>query len=227
MPPQGRLGDKSQVMADAHGCPACPHPAVGPAIIGSPDVKVNGRPALRVGDHGMHTACCNSNTWIAKAGSPTVFINNKAAHREGDEVTHCGGKGKLIEGSPNVFVDDATTSGGGRRPSSSSGGSGDASTAERSEARNGNAAGADGGASAATTLPDATSLDLEVGWIEVELVDEEGAALGGIRVRVTANGGDPIEVTTNASGLARVDGIQPGACEITLPDHDAGTWRPS
>ncbi|MGE0546323.1 MAG: PAAR domain-containing protein [Kofleriaceae bacterium] len=104
MPPQGRLGDKSQVPVCAHGCPACPHPAIGPAIGGSPDVNVNGRPALRAGDPGIHAACCGPNTWTAQAGSSTVFINNMPAHRMGDADTHCGGIGKLIEGSPNVIV---------------------------------------------------------------------------------------------------------------------------
>jgi uncharacterized Zn-binding protein involved in type VI secretion len=104
MPGQGRLGDKSNVPACAHGCPACPHPAVGPAILGSPDVNVNKRPALRVDDKGVHAACCNTNTWEAKAGSGTVFINGKAAHRMGDSDKHCGGMGQLIEGSTNVIV---------------------------------------------------------------------------------------------------------------------------
>jgi uncharacterized Zn-binding protein involved in type VI secretion len=104
MPPQGRLGDLSQVMADAHGCPACPHPGVGPAIVGSPNVNVNKMPALRVDDKGIHMACCGTNTWTAQAGSSTVFINNKAAHRQGDADKHCGGMGKLIMGSPNVIV---------------------------------------------------------------------------------------------------------------------------
>src|SRR5690349_7640804 len=104
MPGQGRLGDKSNVPADAHGCPACPHPAVGPAIVGSPDVNVNKLPALRVDDKGIHAACCNTNTWTAAKGSGTVFINGKAAHRMGDQDTHCGGSGQLIEGSTNVIV---------------------------------------------------------------------------------------------------------------------------
>jgi len=104
MPPQGRLGDKSNVPVDAHGCPACPHPAVGPAIIGSPNVLVNTRPALRKDDTGIHAACCGPNTWTAQAGSGTVFINNKAAHRLGDADKHCGGMGQLIEGSNNVMV---------------------------------------------------------------------------------------------------------------------------
>ncbi|HEY5921447.1 MAG TPA: PAAR domain-containing protein [Kofleriaceae bacterium] len=104
MPAQGRLGDLSSVQADAHGCPACPHPGVGPAIIGSPNVNVNMMPALREGDTGIHMACCGPNTWTAQAGSSTVFINNKAAHRQGDADKHCGGMGKLVMGSPNVIV---------------------------------------------------------------------------------------------------------------------------
>ena len=104
MPGQGRLGDKSQVPADAHGCPACPHPALGPAVGGSPSVFVNGRPALRVGDGGIHAACCGPNTWHCKTGSSTVHINGQGAHRVGDADEHCGGMGKLIEGSPDVIV---------------------------------------------------------------------------------------------------------------------------
>jgi uncharacterized Zn-binding protein involved in type VI secretion len=67
-------------------------------------VNVNSLPALRVGDNGVHMACCGPNTWTAQAGSSTVFINNKAAHRQGDADKHCGGMGKLIMGSPNVIV---------------------------------------------------------------------------------------------------------------------------
>ena len=110
MPGQGRLGDKASVALDAHGCPACPHPAVGPAIQGSPDVNVNRRPALRVDDPGVHAACCGKNTWTAIKGSLTVFINGKGAHRMGDENRHCGGIGQLAEGSPNVIVGEATAS---------------------------------------------------------------------------------------------------------------------
>jgi uncharacterized Zn-binding protein involved in type VI secretion len=104
MPPQGRLGDKSQAPADMHGCLACPHPVIGPAIQGSPDVMVNGQPALRVGDQGIHAACCGPNMWTAAKGSATVMINNMPAHRMGDTDQHCGGVGQLIEGSPDVIV---------------------------------------------------------------------------------------------------------------------------
>ena len=104
MPPQGRLGDKSQAPVDAHGCLACPHLAIGPAVTGSPNVLVNHRPALRVGDQGIHAPCCGPNKWTAEKGSSTVFINSQPAHRMGDSDRHCGGPGTLVEGSPNVIA---------------------------------------------------------------------------------------------------------------------------
>lgn len=104
MPPQGRLGDRAFNPADAHGCPGCPHPVIGPAIQGSGDVLTNDRPSLRIGDPGVHAACCGPNTWNAASGSGTVLINGIPAHRLSDTTAHCGGTGKLIEGSENVIT---------------------------------------------------------------------------------------------------------------------------
>lgn len=106
MKPQGRLGDTSKVNSDAHGCPSCPHTAVGPAVTGSTNVLVNDLPALRVDDIGIHAACCGPNMWTATSGSGTVFINDKPAHRKDDEDLHCGGRGALTTGSPNVLTGD-------------------------------------------------------------------------------------------------------------------------
>jgi uncharacterized Zn-binding protein involved in type VI secretion len=72
--------------------------------MGSPNVNVNARPALRVTDTGIHAACCGPNMWTAKRGSGTVFINGKKAHRLGDMDQHCGGVGQMVEGSGNVFT---------------------------------------------------------------------------------------------------------------------------
>jgi uncharacterized Zn-binding protein involved in type VI secretion len=105
MPPQCRLSDKSNVPADAHGCPGCPHNCTGPAIAGSPNVNVDGRPALRApGDPGIHSSCCGPNTWQTVMGSSTVNINGKKAVRQNDQTQHCGGIGKMIEGSGTVFT---------------------------------------------------------------------------------------------------------------------------
>jgi uncharacterized Zn-binding protein involved in type VI secretion len=100
--PAGRLGDRAQ-SCHAHGCPACPHTAVGPAITGSPNVFVNDRPALRVRDDGIACACCGPNTWRARDGTSSVYINDRMAHRKGDATEHCGfAPGILIDGSPDV-----------------------------------------------------------------------------------------------------------------------------
>jgi hypothetical protein len=69
-------------------------------------VNINGKPALRVGDKGTHAACCGSNTWKAVKGAPRVLINGRAVHRIADKTQHCGGSGRLIEGSPDVIVGD-------------------------------------------------------------------------------------------------------------------------
>src|ERR1041384_4204705 len=99
-----RLGDKSKAPLDVHGCPACPHPDVqGPAVSASGDVMINGAPALRVGDVGIHTACCTTNTWQITGGSGQVFVNGKQLVRQGDPTKHCGGVGKMMEASGNVL----------------------------------------------------------------------------------------------------------------------------
>ena len=106
MRPQSRLGDFSLVPKDNHQGPDCPHVCIGPAVTGSPDVKVNTRPALRVGDSGVHSQCCRENTWVAVDGSKTVFINKQKAHRLGDADRHCGGPGYMVQGSKDVKVGD-------------------------------------------------------------------------------------------------------------------------
>jgi len=65
---------------------------------------VNGQPALRKADPGVHSSCCGPNTWNAQACSGTVIVNGKGAHRLGDATKHCGGVGQLVEGSGDVIV---------------------------------------------------------------------------------------------------------------------------
>lgn len=107
MPAAARLGDNSQVDADAHGCPACPHPGVGPIAVGSPDVTINDLPAARQDDIGLHAACCGPNNFTIKKGSPSVYVNGKPLARMNDTCQHCGGSGPIIAGSPDVMIDDS------------------------------------------------------------------------------------------------------------------------
>ena len=112
MPAAARLGDKAQVAADAHGCPACPHAAVGPIVVGSPNVFINKKPAGRKDDIGIHAVCCGANNYTIVKGSPTVYVNNKPLARRNDKTKHCGGTGPIIEGSPNVLIDDGASAAG-------------------------------------------------------------------------------------------------------------------
>ena len=104
MPQAARVSDNANNPADSHGNPCCPHGVTGPAVAGSPNVYTNGLSALRIGDPGVHSACCGANSWNCAAGSSTVFINGIPAVRRGDATAHCGGSGKMISGSHNVNI---------------------------------------------------------------------------------------------------------------------------
>ena len=240
MPPQGRLGDKASVPVDTHGCPACPHPGIGPAINGSPDTLVNGLPALRVDDPGVHAACCGSNLWTATQGSATVFINGKPAHRQTDQNRHCGGMGRLIEGSPNVITGGTTTAGaggeaagpagGGGGGAAGGGGSGGAGAGAAGGGAGGTAGGggasggggANGGGGGSDVPPggnDAPPDEDELSFVDLELVDAEGDPVPNERYRVTAANGQVFEGTLDASGQAHVEQVAAGECKIEFPDR--------
>ncbi len=106
MPGAARLGDLAQVYADAHGSLCCPHPAVGPIVMGSPNVNVNGRPAARLDDIGIHAVCCGPNLFKVAKGSSTVYVNGKPIARLNDKTQHCGGSGPIILASNDVLIDD-------------------------------------------------------------------------------------------------------------------------
>ena len=112
MPAAARLGDKAQVDADAHGCPGCPHPGIGPIVTGSPDVFVNKKPSARQDDLGVHAVCCGPNNFTIVKGSPTVYVNGKPMARMNDKTKHCGGSGPITEGSPDVLIDDGASGAG-------------------------------------------------------------------------------------------------------------------
>ena len=91
-----RVSDTSRVDADAHGCPACPHPASGPIIGASgTNVILASHPVATVGDPGIHAACCGPNTFVIKTGDARVLINGKPAAWQHSEVEHCGGTGYM------------------------------------------------------------------------------------------------------------------------------------
>jgi hypothetical protein len=112
-------------------------------------VNTNKRPAIRQDDPGIHAACCGQNTWSAVQGSATVFINGKPAVRQGDQTKHCGGIGKIIEGSPNVIIGGSATVGGASpRNGGGAGSSGSGSGGSGGGGSTGGTSGSHGGAEA-------------------------------------------------------------------------------
>jgi uncharacterized Zn-binding protein involved in type VI secretion len=93
------VGMLAKCDADAHGSPADPLTVMGPITTGSSHVLVNGRPAARVGDVGVHAACAGSNTFKIIHGDSQVLIDGRPAAEIGDATQHCGGVGKIIGGN--------------------------------------------------------------------------------------------------------------------------------
>ena len=63
-------------------------------------------------------------------------------------------------------------------------------------------------------------------WIEIQLFDEESQPVAGENYQITLSDGSVASGTTDGNGLARVDGIDPGSCQITFPNRDQEAWDP-
>jgi type VI secretion system secreted protein VgrG len=63
-------------------------------------------------------------------------------------------------------------------------------------------------------------------WIEIVMVDEDGNPVPGEAYSITLPDGETVaEGTLDDKGFARVDGIDPGTCQITFPDLDQDAWK--
>ena len=62
-------------------------------------------------------------------------------------------------------------------------------------------------------------------WIELELLTEEGVPVPHERYLVKVPDGTTQSGSTDKKGRARIDGIDPGGCEISFPEIDARAWR--
>lgn len=56
-------------------------------------------------------------------------------------------------------------------------------------------------------------------------VDEDDRPIAHEPFRVIVPDGSPRTGTLNERGFARIDGIDPGTCDVTVPDIDAREWR--
>jgi uncharacterized Zn-binding protein involved in type VI secretion len=92
------VGMLARCLADGHGAPMDPTNVVGPITTGSSHVLVNGKPAARVGDVGIHYACSGANTFEIVSGDPAILIDGRVAAWIGSSTKHCGGMGTIIGG---------------------------------------------------------------------------------------------------------------------------------
>ena len=68
--------------------------------------------------------------------------------------------------------------------------------------------------------------DSKKSWIEIKLVDEQGNPIPGERYEVRLPDGTAVaRGNLDQNGFARVDGIDPGSCDVTFPDRDQSAWR--
>jgi hypothetical protein len=64
-------------------------------------------------------------------------------------------------------------------------------------------------------------------WIEIKLKDQDDKPAAGVRYRLRVTDGSLREGTLDNNGAIRVDGIDPGMCEIMFPELDASSWHPA
>ena len=60
----------------------------------------------------------------------------------------------------------------------------------------------------------------EKSWIEIELVDEKENPVPGEKYKITLPDDYVAQGTLDNEGFARVEGIEPGTCQITFPMLD-------
>jgi hypothetical protein len=63
-------------------------------------------------------------------------------------------------------------------------------------------------------------------WIEIKLLDEEQQPVPGEKYRIILpDGQTAAEGTLDEKGFARVEGFDPGTCQVTFPDLDKDSWQ--
>lgn len=61
-------------------------------------------------------------------------------------------------------------------------------------------------------------------WIEIMLVDDEGQPVAGEPFVLVKPDGSKVEGALDAKGRFRIDGIDPGNCEVTFPELHEHGW---
>jgi len=62
-------------------------------------------------------------------------------------------------------------------------------------------------------------------WIAIKLVDQDGEPVPGEEYRITLPDGSTVEGDLDKGGFARVNGIDPGTCQVSFPTIDRNDWN--
>ena len=73
---------------------------------------------------------------------------------------------------------------------------------------------------------DAGQSNQKKSWIEIELLDEDRKPVPGKKYRVVLPDNKKVaEGTLDEKGFARIEGIDPGTCEVSFPKLDKDAWK--
>lgn len=222
-----------RAMIDQHACPAVSitgADGVGSVMMGSPTVFINGMMACRMGDIVIEKpglALGPANPIIM--GCPTVMIGVVGM---GAVITPSvgGGMGAVSAGMGGAAGSTAqalakasqtgaatVVVGGNQTLTQAAGGS--------SGGAGGQAAGGAGAGSAAgSPAAGGSTTDPSKTWIEIELLDPDGNPVPNEPYRIQLPDGTSKEGCTDSKGVARVEGIDPGNCQITFTALDKQAW---
>ncbi len=73
--------------------------------------------------------------------------------------------------------------------------------------------------------PRALDDEVELDWIEIQLVDGDSKPLAGERYRIKLPDGSVRSGSLDKNGSARFDGIPGGQCEVGFPEIDGREWK--
>jgi len=73
--------------------------------------------------------------------------------------------------------------------------------------------------------PESAADRKKLSWIEIELVDEGGKPVSGEAYSIDLPDGSVASGTLDQAGFARVEGVEPGTCEVSFPRLDSDTWK--
>jgi hypothetical protein len=69
-----------------------------------------------------------------------------------------------------------------------------------------------------------TTPPVQTTWIEIVLVDEQNNPVPGESYAITLPDNSVASGTLDEKGFARVEGFEPGQCQVTFPDLDQDAW---